>query len=720
MRSLWRVACCLCMLATSQGALVTIQSQTQEHMDALTLAVNSAAEAHNSHPRVTLGTIEATMSRVVDIDSDYLVTVPTSVPTLQLLSDISFNSTSQNWNLRYQVMGRDTASDINQYHRVLYMTRQGNAHSGDHENACLSTTIADADCLQTLASKYIVPHSNLQVAQDALIFTGGTISSHLSTNEFSLVETLDIQIPHTVVKSLLAREEVHSSVVFGQQVQYNFGVGVLFLLPGKNTIIFDTFNLIENAQAQVVVSKSTSYSIAKHVSFFTEIVASNRAIRLVSIEYLLEAGHELTAISSSVNGVGVESADCAAMQSLVDAISGPTCLKDRQICTIRSYESQDAVSGYTWVTYTMPIPAGISEDAPKLLVNTLLTTRDKNTATVLLSTVNFETVNNPRPVCTQTTETAFNPLQFATAELYESVALRKQLLESSTHSITNHTVDGVASLTMADALMTLVLTPADSAEALEFFQINTDEVLQLDEVYMSHAKTYVEFGDIHNTLHGVTNADNLHTGRSNIVLDTGLTGVCPLETSAGFSYDAGAFGCVTTKDYDITSGAIFRPKSGVNTHFVYELTDTAADTAWLITNIFGSSATGVEAANSFMVSVQALTSGDRKPFARVYWMWPLYAWPSEAPVGLKDKTVVSLAWSMSRTSRRRRNLLQAKPTRKPAQTVAPPVERKANTKARIDMYRRYIDVNKLLPPKQSLRVFRRGVRRTPTIQDRLV
>jgi len=720
MRNLFCVVCCLCVLVSGQSALVTIQSQTQEHMDALTSAVNSAAEAHNSHPRVTLGTIEATMSRVVDIESDYLVTVPTSVPTLQLLSDISFNSSSQNWNLQYQVMGTDQHSDVNQYTRVLYLTRKGNAHSGDHENACLSTSIADADCLQLLANKYVVSRSDLQVGQDALIFAGGTISSRLSTNDFSLVETLDIQIPHTVVKSLLARKEVHSSVVFGEQVQYNFGVGVLFLLPGKNTIIFDTFNLIENAQAQVVVSKSTSYSIAKHVSFFTEIVALNHAIRLVSIEYLLEVGHELTAISSSINGVGVGSEDCVAMQSLVDTISDTTCLKDRQICTIRAYESQDVVSGYTWVTYTMPIPAAISEDAPKLLVNTLLTTRDKSTATELLSTVNFETVNNPRPVCTQTTETAFNPLQFATAELYESVALRKQLLESSTHSITNHTVDGVASLTMADALMTLVLTPADSEEALAFFQSNTEEVLQLDEVYMSHAKTYVEFGDIRNTLHGVTTADNLHTGRSNIVLDTGLTGLCPLETSAGFSYDEGAFGCVTTKDYDITEGAIFRPKSGVNTHFVYELTDTAVDTAWLVTNIFGSSATGVTAASNFMARVQALTSVDRKPFTRVYWMWPLYAWPSEAPVGLKDKTVVSLAWSMSRTSRRRRNLLQVKPTRKPAKKVATPAERKANTRARIDRYRRYIDVEKLQPPKQSLRVTRRGVRRTPNIQDRLV
>ena len=71
--------------AAAHGTLVTVQSQTQEQMDALTEAVNlAAASDHSGGARVTLGTIEATMSRVVDIESEFLVTVPQSVPTLRL------------------------------------------------------------------------------------------------------------------------------------------------------------------------------------------------------------------------------------------------------------------------------------------------------------------------------------------------------------------------------------------------------------------------------------------------------------------------------------------------------------------------------------------------------------------------------------------------------------------------------------------------------------
>jgi len=68
--------CVLCV-STTRGTLVTVQSQTQEQMDALTQAVNLvAASDHSGSARMTLGTIEATMSRVVDIESEFLVTVP--------------------------------------------------------------------------------------------------------------------------------------------------------------------------------------------------------------------------------------------------------------------------------------------------------------------------------------------------------------------------------------------------------------------------------------------------------------------------------------------------------------------------------------------------------------------------------------------------------------------------------------------------------------------
>ena len=96
-----------------------------------------------------------------------------------------------------------------------------------------------------------------------------------------------------MVKSQLARRETRASATFGEQTQYSFGVGMLFLLAGKNTILFDKFDLLENAHLQTQIAKSVSYSVAKHVSFFTEVVHSDIRVRLVSVEYMVEAGHVL-------------------------------------------------------------------------------------------------------------------------------------------------------------------------------------------------------------------------------------------------------------------------------------------------------------------------------------------------------------------------------------------------------------------------------------------
>ena len=68
---------------------------------------------------MTLGAIQATMSRIVDVESPYLVTVPQSVPTLTLLSDVSFDPDQQLWTMTYETMRADPSGQINDYKRVL-------------------------------------------------------------------------------------------------------------------------------------------------------------------------------------------------------------------------------------------------------------------------------------------------------------------------------------------------------------------------------------------------------------------------------------------------------------------------------------------------------------------------------------------------------------------------------------------------------------------------
>ena len=60
-------------------------------MDELTAAIDEAAETGTGPGRTTLGVIEATMSRVVDVDDPYVSTQVASVPTWGMLQDISYD-----------------------------------------------------------------------------------------------------------------------------------------------------------------------------------------------------------------------------------------------------------------------------------------------------------------------------------------------------------------------------------------------------------------------------------------------------------------------------------------------------------------------------------------------------------------------------------------------------------------------------------------------------
>ena len=72
----------LAVTCSCESVLVSVQSQTEEDMNALTAQVDAAAQGLGP-ARVTLGAIEATMSRVVDVEDPYLVTVPQSVRSFE-------------------------------------------------------------------------------------------------------------------------------------------------------------------------------------------------------------------------------------------------------------------------------------------------------------------------------------------------------------------------------------------------------------------------------------------------------------------------------------------------------------------------------------------------------------------------------------------------------------------------------------------------------------
>jgi len=185
-------------------------------------------------------------------------------------------------------------------------------------------------------------------------------------------------------------------------------------------------------------------------------------------------------------------------------------------------------------------------------------------------------------------------------------------------------------------------------------------------------------------------------------------------SALAFTYSANAFTCVTTQDCGVNNaahdnGALERPHLVANTIFVYQVQGTAAVVAWLHGNIFGSSMAGAQAADHFIVRVCTLTTGSRKAHSRTYWIWELYAWPVEALVGLKDKTVLSIAWSLSHQDPASgRCLLSAVPALLPERASVPErlllPQRVARQGAKRNMYLylRHINVWQLMLPHSGV------------------
>lgn len=668
----------------SESVLVTIQTKSQEEMDALTAAIDEDAQNSGGAMRTTLGAIEATMSRVVDVDSDYLQTVPRSIPTLGLLNDIAYDSNQAVWTFTYQSMRIDPNDSINQFNRVLYMTKNGLGGIGDTSNACLDVDVTNTECLAALTSAYTVPMA-LQEGGDFLEFPGSltdneVVSSKTDTDN-SLLQTITIQIPHERIRNYvngnepLARYEEIQHPIEGIRKHYIFGIGMLFYGSGKNQIVFDQFNLIENSREQLAIERHNSYSIARHVSFWTKQVKNDNSLRVAEIEYVLEAGHTLKNINASVNGQTMHVTDCGDMQTAIDAMGDSTCLTQYPLCQTQVITKEGGDSEL-YFTYVIPLPSSITSP---FRISTLLTTTTTDGKDIL-STLNFESGNEPNDVCADVVTQEFTPTDHVSTTLYRGHDLVPQVITGS------FTIENSTAIGMPDSLMTLVLSPKD-ADAMAYFASFPDELINLDDLYMSHALSESELPlEISNTMTGVEG------GRATVNIDPALLTACPNEADPLFEYNTAAQ-CVTTHDWGIT-GSIARPKSSSHLYFVHRVTNTDADRNWLAGNIF---ADNTDTAATFLQSTVDLVALDKRTIAQTYWIWPIYQWPDQSPIGLKDKTIVSFAWSIAKTgSHTSRRLLS---------TIAPPPPEifvntpKGGTKESLYNHsRRSLDRKKLLQP----------------------
>jgi hypothetical protein len=667
-------ALALCALpARGEPAVVTVSTPDAETMNALTAAVDMDGGG------LVLGAIEGTQSQVVDVTEPYLVTAVQSVPTLSLLDGVSFDNETAVWTLEFETMQVDASEpdQINAYTRLLYLTRNDTERSqGDAQNACLQKNTSLAVCRAALEADYALlgelaaaPAAPLvrpaacgagcvedEAEGAAACSAACRVNASLQSAAGSALQTLTLQIRHEDVRRAFGRFTPRVSPLYGSTLTIDFGVGMLFVPAANadavgvdagsalanNILIFNRFSVVENTFEQVAIVKQSAYSIATHVAFWTAVAQQDPTVRIATIEYLLDFGHALENVTASLNADAqtpitmraIDAEDCAEMQALLDDLDDSTCLTKQPLCTPAVYVDGAGSNMQVWATIVFPIPAW---HTASIQFNTLLRTRDAASDMLMLSTLNFATSHTPRIACQATKTTAFDATQHVRAEVYRGSNLVYEKI-SGTFSVHNDTA-----LSMAEALVTLVLRPDDSDQALEYFRTYTDEVLRLDDLYMSHAKVGGALPtQVANTLQGSGG------GRSTLTLDPQLVHMCPLRTAETPSGAA----CVTTHDW----GPAERTRLESNTFFVHKVhpgedaASESADVAWL-TNVFGSADMDMlrrfrSAALSrpFARSARAQV---RQQYAALYWIWPVYAWPNLPPIGLVDKTLVSLAWSIA-------------------------------------------------------------------------
>lgn len=665
------------MLACAATPLMlTVQTQSHEHMLRIT--------APDSQRRL-LGAMEATQSSVVDVENidallPYAITHVQSVPTLSLLDSLAFDNITEEWSFTYETMALDTGAhgQINSYYRVLYLTRtEHNVGASDTANMCLQPGMDYAACLEYLRSDYVVLLDDANTSDllpkdriETTTWAAGqpkdlcgqcAINATVESEAGSAKQTLHLRIPHQLIRSALSRRrnsthsDSYSYVEVGSQPALDFGVGIMFLprpeantalTPPNNILVFDMFTILENTFEQLAITKRTAYSVATHVAFWTAVAEDNPLVRVVTIEYLLDVGHLLDDIKISTNNgsltaggsmVPISADDCTAMQTLIDSMPSPLCLTRQPLCTpVVVVDNTGPL--HTWVTVVFPIPPWHTGDVFQF--NTMLfsnlTSVNEGRGMRALSTLNFFSSHAPRISCTPTDTVAFDATQHVRTELYRGHALIAEAI-TGTFSVFNDT-----SLSSAEALATLVLRPDDTAEALAYFEKYTDERLRLDELYMSHGKLSHTFpSQIVNRLQGTG------AGRTTLTLDPELLQRCPLLTSTAQQN----IECATTKDWDVQGHHARIGSSVYYVHQVFGTDDTEADDlAWLSNNVFGPS--DQDTLRTFRAAVLSRPfmtplAAQRKSHAAIFWIWPVFLWPNMGPIGLVDRTVISLAWSIA-------------------------------------------------------------------------
>lgn len=627
--------------ASANDMLVTVQNQDVSTMQQLTAEILTQNENATSHMRVTLGAIEATMSRVVDANDAYNEVRVQAQPTLTLLNTITFDKASQSWSFTYSSMRTAESDNINKYHRILYFSKNViDVGNGDLSNPCLHNTDMSS-CIAQMHQNYWLSSSATNSEDDltAADDLSSDIQISVTDTAGSMIQEISIVIPHHVIRDSLAMRYDVSHPIDGDRVQWVFGIGMLFVpfdAEASAIVIYDRFQLVEVSNALLQISQVTSYSVAEHVSFWTQQAVHDPSIYIATIEFLLTPGHVLDDLDYTINNVPISQSLCDEMQHKIFSLNVSACMTRYALCEPIVYVSEQ---NQVWATIVLPMPAAVIGDAEKtidLLMRTNFTNNGLQKQVV--SALNFASRQPPQAACAESKVSYFNPVDFTEILIYRGQALHLQAQSSSFAIDSQQLINTSSAESMLSALLTIVIQPKNTQSAVDYFNTFTQEIIQLDDLYMSHALNAADLD-----INAKNNIQTIESGRSNLVLDPRLLTACPEENDPSFQYSDASFTCVTTHDWNLNA-ALARVHSSPSRNFVYKISQNVQNNiAWLTDYVTGDSTSGVQLATSINNAVlQQLQAR-----AVAYWVHPLYAWPDQSPIGLKDRTIVNLAWSLT-------------------------------------------------------------------------
>ena len=602
-----------------EDVVVVVSSQNAEEMNSITENVDANSDLFG------FGSIEASMSRVVDDNDPVLTQTALSAPSFTKLEEVTYSQNNHTWILKYSSLRSDNTA-LNQFSRYLYTTKSGNAESVDTKNPCILTSITNEDCLSQLSAQYTT--NDALVSGVPNIDLPSPMIVDIVQSNGTLIDIITIQIPHHFVVSNLSKPVWTEHYIDGMRTEYHFGLGMLFLGQQNNYVIFDSFVLVQKNLQLVSISQENSYAISQHVSFYTQKLAASHQtdLGIAIIEILMQEDFDVSHIDFSINSQDVSDTQCNDAQAIIDSLPDKKCITEFQLCNVVKFVS---VEGRQYITLILPITDHIASS--QIGINLLITANQISNNQTILSSLNFATQQAPQDVCSDEITKSISPIDYTEALLYRGPSLLPEPYTDNFAVINS----SHAPVSIIEALMTVVLKPKDDSVSQSYFDRFTEEEINLDDLYMSH---FLNQDLIPDTItNNVYSSDN---ARSQLNLDRKLQDVCIDENSNEFA-PGDPYDCVTTHDWTI-NGAAPRVKSSNNLYFVKEFENNDADITWL-NGIFG----GDRRASTmdYYAQVQALKLTSAK--TKVFMIHPVFAWAGVSVLSLKDKTIVSLSWSIT-------------------------------------------------------------------------